>query len=623
MAKTPHTISKTKSYKIDIFQIFSIIIVLVAIFFVDIDQISTLRSEFRFNNSDSNSFIFLVALFFVVAFIDKNFRTLKLFFSISVFLIVSSLTYSYPVEFPRFVGGLSLIFVFLGSLSFFLLIISTSKMVAICLGAYCIFALFYHDLKHEKYAFQSEANAEKSQGINSTFAEWLKTRPDKIQYQKKGMPYPVFLVSSGGGGGYAAAHSYLSLAALSGRCPSFSDHIFSLVGVSGGAVGNGLYFSNLEYLHRHSEAGAVCGDKSELNINPVIQDHLSPLVGTLLFLEIPQRLLFLNPGRTSRSNILGDSLQSGGANWNGISDVGLWESSWIDQKDKRKKTKSSMNPLQVPLATNVTTGEQFAFAPFNRTHMYGSFTKRGQTLPAIFDGEEVAADIKLVDAIVTSASFPWFTPSINFIFNPESYKKFGKNEFNSALLVDGGYFENTGASLHVEIYQKLKEENSMELPQEGDCEHNSPESVDLYFLAPESYDDVGYLWKCGIPFTIMNITHNTQDDYVLTDEQSFSLDPLKTFFNTRNAKGRNSYADLNISVCGLWSCMGPGDMTPEIWGMLNSKIQPSKFKLPLGWKMPKNGIKKLESELNPSDADCAKSGSSRCRLIDAVKIMMN
>ncbi|MGY3690537.1 hypothetical protein ACVIGA_000617 [Bradyrhizobium sp. USDA 3240] len=71
-------------------------------------------------------------------------------------------------------------------------------------------------------------------------------------------PLPAFIVAAEGGGIRAAAMTAIVLKELSLRNPKFADHLFAIVGVSGGSVGAATYAAALAqgWLRQDAAAGA-------------------------------------------------------------------------------------------------------------------------------------------------------------------------------------------------------------------------------------------------------------------------------------------------------------------------------------------------------------------------------
>lgn len=252
--------------------------------------------------------------------------------------------------------------------------------------------------------------------------------------------------------------------------------------------------------------------------------------------------------------------------------------------------------------------------PFNRENMYGQFTARGDSLPPVFQQEDEGLDIRIIDAVVASASFPWITPTLKF--------DLGRSGFEYAdevrVLADGGYFENSGTSTTLEIMRAI---NAERFDAAENCEPNETDiGFENYFPThvedPFSHD--GWV-DCMLPYQIINIVVDAQVLSAPNLEQNFLFDPVRTLLNTRSARGFRSSTDLRLELCGLFDC-NTGHEHPIDQGLFRSIIRPTELGLPLGWQMPEDGLRSLEAQLNPATAAC--EGSSPPALCEDLDYLM-
>jgi hypothetical protein len=249
--------------------------------------------------------------------------------------------------------------------------------------------------------------------------------------------YPVFIIAAEGGGIYAASAASIFLGRLQQDAPHFSEHIFALSGVSGGAIGTTV-FQALD-----SVAAARLGSVAQkFLINEATgimeDDHFSPVVGSI-FPEI-----FGAP--TGRAETL----------------VASFERS-TEERDKaagdalaapfsRHWTWKSTAPALVLNATWVETGFRVAFAPFplNATDesLY-SFVDKGmpnEEQDCLKRGQERKVCTSLMAAAAVSARFPLVLPPFSTVMD-------GDRRWN---FVDGGYTDNSGATTALDLYRALK-----------------------------------------------------------------------------------------------------------------------------------------------------------------------
>lgn len=509
--------------------------------------------------------------------------------------------YFQPVVVPRAVGSANLLCVFWACFSVAIGTLLNLPKFGLAIAFLCGSSLIFHGLEHRRTAIASQEPLAKTMTISGSFSEWLKERPNLEKYRAVGEPYPVFLVSAAGGGGYAMAHSYLLLAGLTKRCAVFPEHIFALVGVSGGSVGNALFHANIDKLQRLG-ASNDCGSHQPVDVGLISSDHLSPVVGTLLFVELPKRLFWLPGNQTDRSSAMGESLATAVSDWHGVSSDGLWRSflepglpEWPQQPSL------SGRPALVLVSTDVATGDKFAFMPFNREHLYGQFTARGDSLPPVFQQGNEDLDIRVIDAVVASASFPWVTPTLKFDLGDSGFEYTDEIK----LLADGGYFENSGTSTTLDIMRAI---NAERFEVAENCEPDETgDSFKDYFptYVEDSFNHAGWV-DCMIPYQIINIVLEAEVPNEPSLEQNFTFDPVRTLLNTRSARGFRSTTDLKLELCGLFDC-NTGHTHPIEQGLFGSTIWPSDLGLPLGWQMPVDGLRLLEAQLNPDTEACKSS----------------
>lgn len=141
---------------------------------------------------------------------------------------------------------------------------------------------------------------------------WLATRPDRNQYLAAGVPYPVFVVATEGGGLRAAYTTAQMLSALQDLCPGFAQHVYAISGVSGGSVGAAM-FAGLVANDAEPKESSACdfsADSSKpgryaLNARTALRaDLLSPLLAALLFPDALQRIAPVAVQQISRARTL-------------------------------------------------------------------------------------------------------------------------------------------------------------------------------------------------------------------------------------------------------------------------------------------------------------------------------
>jgi len=123
--------------------------------------------------------------------------------------------------------------------------------------------------------------------LATAFNQWLKANSAYREKHFKGRPYPVFIVSTQGGGIYAALAAANFLTTLQNGNENFAKHVFAISGVSGGAVGSSTFQAAIAHALQSAPLGTPAPSPNKYL--PVVQrtlaqDHLSAAVA-LLFVD--------------------------------------------------------------------------------------------------------------------------------------------------------------------------------------------------------------------------------------------------------------------------------------------------------------------------------------------------
>jgi len=405
----------------------------------------------------------------------------------------------------RTIGTVDVVYLSISVALIVIAVFSLTRLTAILAVSWCIYIVPAHNLEHttELEKLPAEfANQQSLSGNGVAFVNWVKSRPDLQKYADTGKFYPVFFVASEGGGGYAAAHSYMFLKSLERQINAenketeidFSDHIFALTGASGGAVGSALYWSNT-----YGEQSNAANCKLEQQFRFFETDFLTPVIASLLLDEFPRRILKIDQSEGSgRFKTLKRQLQLGDSCISGLSAINYFEHFWNYKTDGNGKGtwEVSGNAALMPITTDVANGQTYTFSPFEIPHpisgrssttgYYHDFRwgpvsagNRGVFIP------QKNRDISLASAVTASAAFPFVSPSLKLPVPPakphyckndqhpackyspknpaEPPQRYGANLLDennallgSRLLVDGGYSDNSGGSILFAIEAALK-----------------------------------------------------------------------------------------------------------------------------------------------------------------------
>ncbi|WP_037914582.1 DUF998 domain-containing protein [Sulfitobacter sp. 20_GPM-1509m] len=567
--------------------------------------------------------------------------------TIGVFIVLYVLLSWDGVGFARFMGSLSLFAVFLGLLMVALSILRRWRRMAWAVAAAVVVSMVFFEFQHEAvYRNRVPVNVD-NEASADPFALWLFDRADAAYYRRYAMPYPVILAASEGGGGYAMAHSYAFLSKMTERCPNFAQHLFALVGVSGGQIGNTLYQANLQATNPAQVS--QCGDDAVSDhAEYLATDHLSPLLGHLMFVEIPRKLLFLGAAAKGRTRALLESLNRAPADYAGVPDVAYSDHFWERSPDGGAFAyQLNGKPALVSVTANVQTGNRFVFSPFEFETLAETNWEFFRGSGDMQTGTHTLVEPDLGSVTLASASFPWVTPSLRFTmrrgFNqyfdadPDDLPVDGSDLTGAAVehavnLVDGGYFENSGAETLSEIMASISHETGTYLQRDrinqdaglhwyganDDYAHRAFASVDgcdSLEARAVPFMQAGVEWgPCEMPFFVITVLiRNTPQRPQSGAPQSFLRDPVTTLLQARSARGELAIATLEERRCGFGeSCaltldtVGSGDPNPQIYaGMFQSLVDSAAQELPLGWNMPRPKVAAIGDWVVPRAEVCA------------------
>lgn len=261
--------------------------------------------------------------------------------------------------------------------------------------------------------------------------DWLRLHEDQAGA-------PVLIVSAEGGGIRAAYFTAMTLARIADQCPAAANRILAVSGVSGGSFGAAVYSAALKV--RPIPAGELScapdiGDKAgwyESRIDEIFrQDHLSPILSRFLFPDTVQRFLPVPVDMFDRQLGLEMSLAD---DFHGSFGADTLRQPFYNLTPTAT---SRSIPYLFLNSTMVETGERVVATAVDMT---GADFMGRPSFRSLYPD----MDFPLVSLAGASARFFYISPSGHIGENKE------KRRF-----VDGGYFDNSGATTLLEIYQSL------------------------------------------------------------------------------------------------------------------------------------------------------------------------
>lgn len=498
------------------------------------------------------------------------------------FALVTSLD---PISLPRQVGSLAVLGIFCGTVSVVASVLILHPRLLAGSACYVLVALLVFD--GNDHAIPETPSGRTPTNLEEAFKIWLTSRSDLAAYRSAGMAYPVFFVSSEGGGIYAAAHSYGLLSTLANHCPTFSQHTFALVGVSGGAIGNALFASGID---PEQHPAQPCGPGSKkVDPSPVLADHLSPPLARLLMVEVIDRLLPGSWSRRDRAQVLTDSFRAVARD---PSYVGKAVSDSFDPEGGR--------PAVVSVAMDVATGRRLVMAPFQMDSLAG--TARWWPGADLSDGQSAEGrEVSLLDAAGASARFPWITPT----------GRLRLAEGREMTLADGGYFDNSGADTVLDLVTSLRIGDSWRryVAAIDDSEPSADFSDCPNVVPVENFHEKAAWSDCSWPVFIVYLALASSEPYPddgdvepeRLETQSFLFDPIRALLATRESRAEIALSRADLEMCGMAiggaECYrAPGSSM----GFFRNDVAPAKWKLPLGWYMSSASYDMLMEQTVPA-----------------------
>jgi ABC-type multidrug transport system fused ATPase/permease subunit len=282
----------------------------------------------------------------------------------------------------------------------------------------------------------------KRETVLAQFNRWFINYKANIDKQKgKGnqqKKYPVVFICAEGGALRTGAYTSLFLSSLCAKLEKeqnidFKKSIFAMSGVSGGAVGLGLYNAlNFENNAQISSNVSVALSKKFFQ-----HDTLSPIIGKMLFGDFLNLFLPFHINLFDRSIALEKS----------------WEQSYQSLIDKNQENVFSRSftsrkimptqPLFIINTTEIETGLQCWMSNLTPDSLA---LKNQRDLLA-----EKVNELNYSTAINFSTRFPLFSPAA---------KVGGLNGKPRLHYLDGGYVENTGSASMLEVLQLLKSKST-------------------------------------------------------------------------------------------------------------------------------------------------------------------
>lgn len=341
-----------------------------------------------------------------------------LFFYISTIVSISVSVMMGAVPFLLFAFGVLLI---LGNAVTFLSAIFRINLHVVAMIIAFIAGLFYEphytQLPDKKVSTNTFSNR---QTLSDYFKNWVELRKTALADSSK--EYPVYFVLADGGASRSGYWSASVMASLDSQTNGkLSAHLFCLSGASGGSLGNTAYFNLLRSKQTDSTVNK--------NGVQIVQDYLETdfLTFTIARMLGPDVFRYVLPlwFIDDRAAALADVMETGSGKESRLyNTMSTGFSEIITQKNK---------PYSLPIIFINTTRMQDGIPAVitNISINDQRFNKRVDLLSLL--GEH--RDIKMSQAVVLGASFPYLSPAGRITDTTASKE--------SNYFVDGEYFDNS------------------------------------------------------------------------------------------------------------------------------------------------------------------------------------
>ncbi len=396
----------------------------------------------------------------------------------------------------------------------------------------------------------------------------------------------VIIVAAEGGGIRAAYWTALVLGELQDEAAAagldFARHVFAISGVSGGSLGAATFAALVANRGVAPNATGDCpvdggGERSSVRLRAegvLDHDFLSPTVAVMLFPDLFQQFVpyaFLN----DRAVAIEHAFE---AAWDGCE-----QNEWLSRRYDALWTSGVTGvPLLFLNSTVVETGQRLIAAPIRIEE---------PTFSEALDGREVVGrTIPLSTAVHDSARFTYVSPAgtVRWRDHPERWLR----------LVDGGYFENSGAVTAAEILRLVRTENDR--LREDDQSRPEIRPVVIHISNDPEVTDA---------------TDLEERRKVLNQVVA----PVKTLLHVRSGRGFQAREDLEARVGPQWHVHFRLCRKPDQVGPAAAQRAP----LPLGWALSKLARAEMRRQLGlaGAGADDGISARNRANLQAVLKLL--
>jgi hypothetical protein len=403
----------------------------------------------------------------------------------------------------------------------------------------------------------------------------LKNWHDRITKKYPGTIHPLYVVASEGGGIRAAYWTAAVLGTIQDEQPAFADHVFVISGVSGGSLGAAVFVSLLP-------DGRDRKDFARRAESMLGRDFLSPAAAAMLGPDFLQRFWPWGLTGLDRGRWLERS----------------WEKAWHDTMEKQV----TQNPNRFAESFLDLWRADNEYVP--NLCLNGTSVERGKRIIAsnllidwreFLDADDAierlmplvdqgkadkrarpGVDLPLSAAAHLSARFTYVSPA-------------GKFPPDGTHVVDGGYFENSGATTALDILREI----TREMGPGSDLGDTIPKLI-MISNNPTANAPLPDGAKKKLTVTTAAEQKKSEPSTLLED----AMAPVDALLHTRDARG--TYAQRAIGHAqeifyeNLKSELPPNQGSKVYY----FSLAPAEVPLPLGWMLSNGAARAMHLELN-------------------------
>jgi hypothetical protein len=415
----------------------------------------------------------------------------------------------WPVGLPQGLGAPAIVVLGLAGIVLFGSMVLTYSLMAygqpsatgLALALAVVFGLW---VDNHEIRLSPEAPALSRSLPGAHYTSWRQAHPT---FTRIGSGEPVILAAAAGGGIRAAYWTATNLAELE-TVPGFSRSLFAISGVSGGSVGAATYTALKESL------GPDQAKKLPAKIREALaQDFLSPVVAGFLFPDLAQRFLPFPIRAADRQRFLELSWEQA------IGSVIETDENPFSQAFTALYAGDDGDALP-SLLLNTTLVDSGRRAIVSNLDLH-DFTDTVDLLAPDLS----TRDILLSAAAGASARFTYVSPAGTFFWSQQVPG--GESEERTMRVVDGGYFENSGAATAMDLLGTLRKS------------HKNLYPILILIRNDPQAPDVCHRGGNGTQADLTGDASSGLADDLLKEVST----PIRALLNARTARGRLAEVD--------------------------------------------------------------------------------